>query len=850
MKRIENAPIEIAVLDASGGSFSIAVRDIKRDITVSSLLSDESSFGIVVKDENLSSVSALLSDNSSFSVLTSVVEKELLNPPAAATPQTVTPVAVASTTVISGNFSFKRSAEVFSFQWQYRDLPIADVSYSGHYYSGYKAVDNVYKSLAYNEGYVFSESDTLKNFRFTQGSDTLVRNIIFPFSLTMSYRVTAELPVTYNIYTRFQKEFTIGYRSDFPVSRAIELSYYNTSRVSQSLDISYAVMTEAKKAVPVSYTMLARVMATVDASYGIYSGVSKSLPLSYVTLGGVKSTVPVSYTMLARTASSNDVSYGIFNRVVKTIDVNYVVRTKASKEASTSYTMFARVVSTASVSYILRTKIQKALPVSYYNVSRVNAAKNISYNNAARLNTFVEVGYEIHDYNRLYKEMNLSYFTVASIITVSIPPDSVHTTLPDGTVISSGATLTHGDNVDIIEVEPLLIIDGQQIYVTEISITIDEGNYTYTLQAKLANYADLVKFEANKTFYAVLQGEVYVFVVDSRSIDRNEINAPATTVRGLSPTSKFTGPRSKQILGTTFTDALSARQISEQLLYDPKINYTIGASDGVLDQGQAAAIGLHWEIDDWGIPPFRYGAENVYPLDAVKTIVEAVGGVVEAYPDGDIRVRYKHPVRVPDYSDATISHSFLDANDIISIQERHAPNRLVNSVYVKTYQDMGIQDTIEFFDVMNGTPDDYGAITGSGGYIRVFPAVWREIVDMQHNRNDDGNVSLQYIGIEDWVPNTWVSPDYGWEKIDIVRSQGSARYPITKVLGHGYLSDNAGDIILNDYSRTFYTKSELVRFSIVKLKYQTRCHLWKLSAPAGTHIQFRIYDTVFNTYLR
>jgi hypothetical protein len=351
-----------------------------------------------------------------------------------------------------------------------------------------------------------------------------------------------------------------------------------------------------------------------------------------------------------------------------------------------------------------------------------------------------------------------------------------------------------------------------------------------------------------------LQGEAYTFVVDSRTVDRKEVTAPATSVRGLSPTCKFTGPRSKQILGTTFDGNVTAHSISNRLLYDSSINYTIGDSSNDLTQAEANAIGLQWEIDDWGIPPYRYGAENVYPLDAVKTIAEAVGALVEATPDGNIRIMYKHTVRVPDYSDATTTHSFVDALDIISIDEKYSPKRMVNAVYVKTYQDMGVQDQIEFFDVLSGTMDEVQVpkypLLKSGGYVRVFPAFWRDKVDLQHNRTSDPDVYLEYCGIEDWNPNDWVAPDYGWETIDIVRSQGSTKYPIQQVLAHGYMKDNAGDIIVNDYSKTFYTKDENVRFSIVKLQYRTRCHLWRLTAPAGTHIQFRIYDTVYNTYLR
>lgn len=806
MKRLIPSSVNTTLVDASGGSFIVTVKYIKAPVQAGIVLSDSTSFAITINENSDYKFNILEADNTSYTLTTSVVEKPVVS------------------TVVNPPYVW--SYDVGTFQTTYKDLPPADVSFSSHHYSGYR-INTSQERVVFNEGFIQANGVSLNSLHYNNGVDPVKRVIKYKRKVNYGTRIQASTSLSYKIYSRLV--FSFG------VPSVIQ------TRLQKNFITGYRIVKSIKKGYSVNYTSVNRLSKSVNLGYEIrdYNRLSRPLNISYFSVKSILTVQPGS----TATVSLMDGSILPATLVTLTLPDNTII----------------------SATEVTITSSNKGV-ITFFDGTSIPSDQVM---------------------------VNLPDGSIVSATKVLIsPPNNGVATLPDGTVTPAGTTVTRTQNVDILEVEPLLIINGEQIYVTEMSISIDEGNYTYTLEAKLANYADLVKFQANQLFYAVLQGETYTFVVDSRTLNRQEINAPVTTVRGLSPTCAFTGPRSKQIIGTTYSDGgLTAYGISYSLLYDQHINYTYQETNGIppippstpplppvtqpvvgtppsLTVAETSPwninVGLKWEILDWGVPPMRYGAENVYPLDAVKNIVEAVGGVVESTPSGDIRVRYKHPVRVPDYSDETISHSFVDADDIISIQERHNPNRMVNAVYVKTYQDMGVQDQIEFFD----TPSLAG-INGFdaipyGGIVRVFPAVWRTERDiylpneleplnptyLRHNHENDPNVTLEYLGVEDWIPNTWVSPDYGWETIDIVRSQGTARYPVVKVLSHGYLSDDAGDIVINDYSKTFYTKSESVRFSIVKLKYQTRCHKWRLRAPGGTHIQLRIYDTVYNTYLR
>ena len=476
------------------------------------------------------------------------------------------------------------------------------------------------------------------------------------------------------------------------------------------------------------------------------------------------------------------------------------------------YSRWDAFTASKALSYLTGTRVSASASARYMVLSHLTASREVSYYDYTRLTYSVEIHYSVLDVDRVSKSSSLQYLSV----------------------LATG--------VEVIPVEPIIIIGSELVYVSDMTVSADEGNFTYSCEASLVNYADFPKFLANTPFQVNIQGEVYEFVVDSRSLDRKEVAAPRATIRGLSKTSLLTGAKSKQIIGITIDTPMTASGIANALLYDPLIN----RSGYIPDPAD-----LKWEILDWGLPAYRFGVENQYPLDSVKLLAEAVGGVVESTPEGDIRVRYKHPVAVPEYSDAKTDHFILDTDDILSIQERHSPNKKTDSIYVKTFQDIGVADTIEFFDVATVGGDlgnfDNGNPAYSGGFVRVFPAIWRDTVELY---TTNGTVELEYMGIENWRPDEAISPYFGWETIEITRSQGSTKYPIHAISTYGYLTEPAGSIIVQDYSKTFYTSSPTVRFSMVKLKYTTRCHLWKLRAPGGTRLQLCVRDTVFNSYLR
>ncbi len=105
---------------------------------------------------------------------------------------------------------------------------------------------------------------------------------------------------------------------------------------------------------------------------------------------------------------------------------------------------------------------------------------------------------------------------------------------------------------------------------------------------------------------------------------------------------------------------------------------------------------VHWNLPTWIIPAGGLSMSGVTPLQAAKSIVEAIGGVIESFQNGEINCRLRDPVNVPDYATAAVDHYFTD-NDWAALGSTDAPVKGFNRIMVSnaTAAKSGNTDTLE-----------------------------------------------------------------------------------------------------------------------------------------------------------
>ena len=194
------------------------------------------------------------------------------------------------------------------------------------------------------------------------------------------------------------------------------------------------------------------------------------------------------------------------------------------------------------------------------------------------------------------------------------------------------------------------------------TISLAEGDFAWSGSLELDDPASFQRVKVDDPITLELGGEVFNLVVDNKTLERNGVGMPRFSVSVVSPTARLSSPRATP-MERTWDEPTQARIAAEEAVGE------------VID----------WQLVDWLIPGGRLAVHNATPADVVRTIAEAAGGVVETLPDGQLRVRHRFPVAVPDWTTVTPDHILTDAADNLSCRESHMMRRRVNRVLVRGY---------------------------------------------------------------------------------------------------------------------------------------------------------------------
>ncbi|ABK45366.1 hypothetical protein Mmc1_2875 [Magnetococcus marinus MC-1] len=198
------------------------------------------------------------------------------------------------------------------------------------------------------------------------------------------------------------------------------------------------------------------------------------------------------------------------------------------------------------------------------------------------------------------------------------------------------------------------------------SLAIAEGDYAWTGTMELADPASFQRIQIDDPVTLELGGEIFQMMVDNKTLSRDGVSRPRLVVSLISPTARFTMPRAMPMEGM-WESPVSARVAAEE---------AVGKS-------------ILWDLVDWTIPGGRLAVYDAAPLDVVRTIAEAAGGVVETTPGGILRVRHRFPVAVPQWGRVTPDHILTDSADNLSCRESHRARYRVNRVTVRGWLPSG-----------------------------------------------------------------------------------------------------------------------------------------------------------------
>lgn len=218
---------------------------------------------------------------------------------------------------------------------------------------------------------------------------------------------------------------------------------------------------------------------------------------------------------------------------------------------------------------------------------------------------------------------------------------------PATILLSTPATLTH---------------NGIYIKMARYQVSMAEGGWNWTARIDLADPADYATLAKDNLLTLAIGGDTWQLVINGKSLVRAQTQARPIrqiVIECLGSAARYEAPRATRIT-QQWDQAIDAQTAVETI---------IGAS-------------IDWQITSWTIPAGRLAATDADPITLVRSIINAVGGTLQANPDGTLLARPLFPVTVPDWASADPDQLYTDLGDILEVRETGGTTELIDSVVV------------------------------------------------------------------------------------------------------------------------------------------------------------------------
>lgn len=444
-------------------------------------------------------------------------------------------------------------------------------------------------------------------------------------------------------------------------------------------------------------------------------------------------------------------------------EFTYGILNTISKQVELAYDISSRspVVKAVTLQWSMRLQAAVSMPYSIRPIVRNAVSMGWGLNSTVR--KAVEMNYKLMDKNRVLKAFTAIW------------------SMPDVSVVN-------------VTDQPVLYLNGSPVRLLSGDISISEGGYAWEGNFTLADVRDYVQFRRDDVFTADLYGEVWTFIVDGKELRRDAPASVSCRIIGISPSARYVSPRAEK--------------------KDYEWDVVVSAQDAVTE---VFGVSPTWDIVDWDIPAYRLAFTGADPMDILKRVAEAAGGVVESGLDGSLRVRPKYLVSPEDYPTTTAAHTYVELTDIVDVAESYNYGVVANLFRLMDVQ-ASLQDNIEWI------ADGQGAYSGT---VRVYPSPWRTNVELVHTADP---TELQ-IG-----PQVVLYREES-ELIEIYKGQGSTQYPVYEILSVVWEATDLGGLAHDLDSREVFAVGPASN-SLVRVTYRTRSLNYRASTSSGRPAQF------------
>ena len=353
------------------------------------------------------------------------------------------------------------------------------------------------------------------------------------------------------------------------------------------------------------------------------------------------------------------------------------------------------------------------------------------------------------------------------------------------------------ENVNLLSISnvPEVIWNGRSLALHGARLSLDEDSPVWIAEEILL--ADAVawgQIALGDTLQFRVLEETWTLRVDGKGLSRPHVGELTLSLSAVSPLAWLDAPYAAAITLDNSEGAVSARATVAALVAD---------------------VGLvRWELDDWLIPSGALAMSETTPLKAARTIVAAIGGLLESDPDGTPVARWRHPVSVPDYAVATPDHVIQDA-DLFAFQVSAAPLAGFNRVVISN-EDLSGTDVTDRLEYLDEDLDPYE------GEMRAWPNPWRPVT-LGHTGHPD--TEIEALGARAHSQT---------ERVEFVAGRGQVKYPVQAITSLTWQHADLGSVVAQGSDLIAATAGQ----SLAWVTYTSLSLDWRVALARDEAVQF------------
>ncbi len=341
-----------------------------------------------------------------------------------------------------------------------------------------------------------------------------------------------------------------------------------------------------------------------------------------------------------------------------------------------------------------------------------------------------------------------------------------------------------------------------------VSLSLNAGTESYCISAKI-QVASEEEFEKCLLFSPVsvtIDGTSYSLFIESKTKE-GDVSGYVYNLDCLSETAKLDSPYSKPII-KTYTSPIMASEIVQSMV-------------------DIQGISVDYQLIDWEINPMFFSIQGETPLEVIRRIAKAVGGIVQTKPDGTLLLLSEYPISPMNWEESSPVVVFSLATDVIKLSESLLINSGYNAFIITNYggneqksitlQEENVNETtkiIKGFRVpFSDGPFD---LFTSGGYLVQ--------IDKQEYPEEKIIPEAENNGSE-------------WEIVEFIGGTGKTQFPIYEIIEYQWLIDDLGLVaFLEDGTLTVNSLNGTE--SLLQIKYKTKYWKWVVKGIPGQYTQF------------